>query len=96
MIKHVSYTVYMLDDDGELLNTVCEIEEDGKPEGFAGSIADWALHRATEACVRAATERPGERFCIEMVVSDRVYECVVPRGFIKQIEVNVEFKRDAQ
>lgn len=73
-MKHVSYTVYMLDDDGELLNTVCEIEEDGKPAGFEGSIADWALHRAREALLKAARGRSGERFCIERVVTERIEE----------------------
>lgn len=73
-MKHVSYTVYMLDDDGELLNTVCEIEPDGKPEGFTGSINDWAEHRAREALIKAAFARPHERFCIERVVTERIVE----------------------
>lgn len=90
----ISYEIYMLDDGGKPLAKVATIDEDGKPAGFAGSIADWAIKQATETCSREASKRPGERFCVERVTRERIAEAVQLIGYINQIEVNVTFTRD--
>jgi hypothetical protein len=62
----------MLDDTGRTLAVVARIDEDGKPEGFAGSIEMYAYKRAVEMLKRAKAISPKEAFAIDRVTRERV------------------------